>query len=173
MAIEQLVEYLRSRSEPTWSRRWVLFKCREPAQYPFPIRAGASPDLIDATSSRLGLAIPEDLRRSYFIMDGMDDYTGSDAGFMRLLPLAEWKLMCDEFESGYDPAFRRNVIIADYSIWAWWYAIELENPKEIGWVRSFGGGSSWVVARSFDEFIQLNLADAPALYNLREGGDAA
>lgn len=127
-------------------------------------RRGATIEDIQATESRLGVAIPPELRALVAVMDGCDGETPPDRSWTSLWPMRRWRKVAD---SGSTTEFSHAIIFADYCQESWWYAFE---PTSEGAVKVTKiNGPDCIVAESLCEFLDAVLRDDPKIYGPAAG----
>lgn len=136
-----------------------------------PVRAGLSPEALGAFERRYGVRLPEDVRRFYRCMDGME-YGSTDEALYCFWPLAEVGTVPEKLAGfrgipdygGIEdtlPEAESCFVFADHSIWVHVYAIRLSAdpsaPAPVIWIAD---GQTWApLAPSFGEFLERYAAD--------------
>ena len=130
------------------------------------LRPPASAAEIAAFEQRYSITLPNDVITCYQHMNGSDEYTDLNAGWLRFWPLNEWKPVADEFPT--DPSVTEEPLVdafvcADHGISAWFYAIDLD-PRRVGRIYGLVPTGAVLVASSFSDFVDLALDDSDALF---------
>jgi hypothetical protein len=133
------------------------------------LRDGLSESAFVEFESINRIRIPNDARRFYESMDGMEDYTDLDAGWIRVWPFAEWEPVGRWDPSLSDDAFPTRYAFADHGINSWCYSIELADGSDFGSVWVYLADGPHPVSRSFDDFVAKVLDNAPELFGANGG----
>lgn len=107
--------------------------------------------------------------RSYLLtVNGMLQSAESecDANLFAFWPLNRIRRAAEECpESLGGPEEKEFFVFADYMMWSWAYAIDLDsNSPTVGGVTLVGGHRRQCVASSFLEFVHLYIQDSPRVY---------
>ena len=99
-------------------------------------------------------------------MNGSDDYTDPQAGWLRFWPISEWNSVSNEFPT--DPLASQeplsgSFVLADHGISAWFFAIDLD-PLRSGRIYSLLPHGAIPVAYSFSEFVEMVLQGSDELF---------
>lgn len=136
-----------------------------------PIAVGCSAAAVTDFERRASIALPEDMREYFLLVNGMiPEWPGDqdEKGFsfwplerVRWVPeeLAEEAPLSSSF-----PDAENFYAFADYLGWSWAYAIRLSGLPGPAPVILIGKDTPELVASSFSEFVDLYLVDSPALY---------
>jgi hypothetical protein len=139
-----------------------------------PVIPGNSMNAVYDAERRLGCAFPTDFRDYLLYLDGMSaswpgDQDSEGYCFWRLArmhPVDEEALQ-DSGAAAWClfPSAHSYLLIADYMLWCWAFAIRLDGSDEHGCVYAIGQHSyPRLVASSFSDFVALYLADSDVLY---------
>jgi hypothetical protein len=131
---------------------------------------GVTEDRLWEFETRVGVALPADLREYFLHVDGMGEPFKWDAELFNFRPLSEVESISDleivlDDRSSY-------FVIADHSIWLPAFAIRLTpsatGPHPVIAIVSVdkGGYESTVVADSFSDFVERYLIDETSRWDL-------
>jgi SMI1 / KNR4 family (SUKH-1) len=115
--------------------------------------------------------MPPDLREYFKVTDGMPPRArkvGCDREGFFFWPLKDLKAVPIVLENiGLQPVKNgeKSFVFADYFDWSWAYAIDLSGPQSGEHaIVHVGTLEPKTVARSFSEFLELYIKDAPDIY---------
>ena len=128
------------------------------------IAEGASEAELSTFEQEHSVSIPKAFREYLLAVNGMVSADDSDARLFAFWPLARMRPVLQQYPEYGDQA-RDCFIFADFMLSSFEYAIDMRGePKHRGSVVLVGGKDPQVISRSFQEFIELYLRDAPELY---------
>jgi len=140
-----------------------------------PVRTGLSPEMLGAFERRYSIRLPEDVRRFYTYMDGME-YGSTDGELNCFWPLANVGSVPEKLAGfrgvpdygGIEsvlPDADSYFVFADHSVWLHVYAMRLTaDPSELAPVVWIGDGRTWApVAPSFWAFLEWYSANPRSL----------
>jgi SMI1 / KNR4 family (SUKH-1) len=132
------------------------------------IAEGAANHELVEFEAREGVRIPKDFRAYLEQVNGMIQAAPDvcDVNLFAFWPLNRIKSIRDECpEYAKDRTAQNFFVFADYMIWSWAYAVEMNAiESEAGQVILVGGLRPQVVSRSFTEFVDLYIQDAAEIY---------
>jgi hypothetical protein len=144
--------------EPSLFARLVLRRRAVPGEsWPTANPLASEAALQEFEESR-GVTLPRDVRDCYQRMNGSEEYTDIDQGWIRFWPIERWRLVVDEFpdEQALDfPRLKAAYVFADHSYSAYFYALELESDSA-GSVLNAQNGAE--IAPSFSAFVGAALS---------------
>lgn len=115
---------------------------------------GGSEDRVAELERRIGAPLPTDLR-SYFLAVGGMSILGEramDGDLIRFWPADEVATLASSWVPA--PAADRWLVVADYAMWTWAYAVHLPDGAV---ALSHGAAELVPLAASFDEFLESYL----------------
>jgi hypothetical protein len=137
---------------------------------------GAGEEAVRVFEARRGVRLPAGLRTYFRDLGGSAGADGGiamDADLIRFWSMHEVETLASSWVPA--PDAERWFVLADYSIWAWGYAVRLSpDPDEPAPVAvSFGGAELLPLADSFEQFVGMYLERdprvvSPDLENQRE-----
>lgn len=110
------------------------------------------------------VVVPDDFREYLLRLNGVAQFgSGVDPNGFAFWPLRQIRAVAQE---EYPPGVQTTgyFVFADYLGLSWAYAIQLRNDEVRGEVIHVGTLEPKVVAKSFDAFVHMYLADATDLY---------
>jgi len=125
------------------------------------LNPGVSDLQLSSFEARYHVCLPQDLRNYFLRTNGMDvNAVGRDlVRFWSLEELRPLSKEAPQLVDRDDPAAGKSLFVfADYSIWAFAYAIRLGSVPEDNEVFVISGTSPDKIADSFSEFVDLYLA---------------
>lgn len=125
-----------------------------------PRRPAVSSGMLDKFDEEHALRLPPGLRRTLLLSNGMEADEYDRTSNIRFWPLEEIALVKDCAPELKSAANEGQLVFADYSIWAFAYAVSLD----LGHVTVVGGDHPIFVAESVEAFFELYLSNSPALF---------
>ena len=121
-------------------------------------------------AEQYGVRLPAAFAVLWRRVDGMDE-NDTDDELIRFWQLVEMKPVLNELPSADPDTHRSLFVFADWSISAYYYAIELSSENnELGAVSIVGGRAEPVpVAASFSEFLGSYLDDTMSVFAAGQG----
>ena len=115
-----------------------------------------------AWEQRYGVRLPSDLRAYFRELNGTARHQQFDREWdedmIRFYPLEDFRPLGEETPDTAVPNATDFFVFADYSIWAWGYAIRLMPAEAAGEVHVVYDSETVRVASSFSEFVRGYLA---------------
>jgi hypothetical protein len=131
-----------------------------------PAASTATLDEIENWERKYGVRLPDDLREYVLRVNGIHcgEELEFDNNLNTLLPLSAMKPEC-EWWSGQTSSNR--FVIADHCISCFWWTVDLNaepRPETAVFLSGASDGKPRLVASSLDEFLEMYITDAAALY---------
>jgi hypothetical protein len=127
---------------------------------------GATEEQIQSFERQYQLRVCREFRTYLSIVNGILETDNCDSNIFSFWPLSRLKQVreeCPDIEGakGHESYF----VFADYMIWSWAYAINLDSVHlKAGEVVLLGGNRQQRIAESFEEFIRLYIEDSRYIY---------
>jgi hypothetical protein len=120
------------------------------------------PTLVAALEKRYGISLPTEFR-NYLMCACPQDDPSWDNELTNWWPIDRIKSIADDYDYSLTLPIIQDradkfLFFADYSIWCWAWAICCDDGEHRGKVAVIGDGDRFVAA-SFDEFVDLYIAD--------------
>ena len=122
---------------------------------------------IEQLEQRIVRLLPDDARTLLAAFNGSSAPSSVDKGWITLWPAEEWIVPKDI--AGDYPSLSHALVIADYGLNSWWYAIDLAiGATTVGPVFGLITEEPIIIAPTLSDFLQRILNNDIALY----GGEA-